>query len=150
MFSGLEVGSLFEHQKVFEVLVWSTPNARESITDVRELLVDAPTGGRVRLGDVAKVRVVPTPSVIEREGISRTLNILANVRGRDVNSTAATSSAASRAWNLQANTTGDADGDVGVARSPAGVLFASLAALIGIFFLLQACFRNWSLALACS
>ena len=38
MFSGLEVGSLFEHQKVFEVVVWSAPNARESITNVRELL----------------------------------------------------------------------------------------------------------------
>jgi Cu/Ag efflux pump CusA len=149
MFSGLHVGSLFEHQKVFDVIVWSTPNERESITNVRELLVDTPAGGHVRLDDVAKVRVVPTPSAIQREGISRILDVVANVRGRDVNSAAA--DVERRLENLEfpseyyPEMLAESLEWQGAQR---GMLLAALAALIGIFFLLQACFRSWPLALA--
>ena len=31
MLAGLEVGSLFEQQKVFEVTVWGTPDSRDSL-----------------------------------------------------------------------------------------------------------------------
>ena len=41
--SGIQVGSLFEDQKVFEVVVWSTPETRSSLTSISELLIDAPT-----------------------------------------------------------------------------------------------------------
>jgi Cu/Ag efflux pump CusA len=149
MFSGLQVGSLFELQKVFDVIVWSTPNRRESITNVRELLVDTPAGGHVRLDDVAKVRVVPTPSAIQREGISRILDVVANVRGRDVNSAAA--DVERRLENLEfpseyyPEMLAESLEWQGAQR---GMLLAALAALIGIFFLLQACFRSWPLALA--
>ena len=33
--SGIEVGSLFEEQKIFEVVVWGTPEVRRSVDDVR-------------------------------------------------------------------------------------------------------------------
>ena len=36
LLSGLQVGSLFEQQKVFDVVVWSTPENRHSLTSVRE------------------------------------------------------------------------------------------------------------------
>ena len=92
---------------------------------------------------------MPTPSVIEREGISRTLNILANVRGRDVNSTAADVERRLKSMEFPSEYYPEVLAESlewqGAQRS---VLFASLAALIGIFFLLQACFRNWPLALA--
>ena len=149
MFAGLEVGSLFEHQKVFEVVVWSTPNRRESITNVSDLLVDTPTGGHVRLGDLAKVRVVPTPSVIQREGISRTLNIMANVRGRDVNSAAADVERRLEGLEFPSEYYPEVlTESLEWQGAQRGMLFALLAALIGIFFLLQACFRSWPLALA--
>ena len=35
MLAGLEVGSLFEQQKVFQVIVWSTPESRNSLTGIR-------------------------------------------------------------------------------------------------------------------
>lgn len=149
IFSGLEVGSLFERQKVFDVIVWSTPSSRESITNVRELLVDTPTGGHVRLGDVAKVRVVPTPSVIQREGISRTLDVVANVRGRDVNSVAADVESRLKSLDFPSEYYTDLRAEsVEWQGAQKALLIALLTSLIGIFFLLQACFGSWSLASA--
>ena len=82
LLSGIEVGSLFRQQKVFEVVVRATPEARHSLTDIRRLLIDTPGGGHVRLGDVATVRVRPTPAVIQREASSRRIDVTADVRGR--------------------------------------------------------------------
>src|SRR5437773_1316309 len=54
--SGIVVGNLYEEQKAFEVVVWSTPDTRHSLNSVRDLLIDARGGRHVRLGDVARVR----------------------------------------------------------------------------------------------
>jgi Cu/Ag efflux pump CusA len=80
--SGLEVGSLFEQQKVFGVVVWGVPEVRHSLSSIRDLLIDTPTGGHVRLGEVAEVTIKPTPTVIKREGVSRYMDVIATVRGR--------------------------------------------------------------------
>jgi Cu/Ag efflux pump CusA len=41
--SGLQVGSLYEDQKVFDVVVWSAPETRNSINSIRDLIIDTPT-----------------------------------------------------------------------------------------------------------
>jgi Cu/Ag efflux pump CusA len=82
LLQGIEVGSFFEHQKVFQVIVRGTPQTRESLTNVRELLLERPGGGYVRLADVADVRIAPNLTVIEREGVSRRMDVVANVSGR--------------------------------------------------------------------
>ncbi len=57
LLAGVEVGSIFEGQKVFEIVVWGVPEIRKSIESVNNLLVDMPDGnGTVRIGDVADVR----------------------------------------------------------------------------------------------
>ena len=61
MLAGLEVGSLFEQQKVFQVTVWSTPDSRTSVTGIKNVVIDTPSGGHVRLEDVADVRIAPRP-----------------------------------------------------------------------------------------
>jgi Cu/Ag efflux pump CusA len=86
-FAGLEVGNLFQQQKVFDVIVWSPAESRESITNIRELLLDTDQG-HVRLADVAEVRVVPSPKIIEREGVSRLVDIHASIAGRPIVSVA--------------------------------------------------------------
>jgi hypothetical protein len=43
MFAGEEVGDLFRHGKCYDVFVWSTPEARNSVSSVSELLLDTPT-----------------------------------------------------------------------------------------------------------
>ena len=148
LLSGIEVGSLFRQQKVFEVVVRATPEARHSVTDIRRLLIDTPGGGHVRLGDVATVRVRPTPAVIQREASSRRIDVTADVRGR----------------GLQA-VKGEVDRPHPAARLPARVpragdrrlerRQATAARVLGaaawrppsaIFLLLQAAFGSWRLA----
>ena len=63
------MGSLFEEQKVYDVVVWGTPETRNSVSDIRNLLLDTPRGGHVRLGDIADVRITSTPTVIYHEAL---------------------------------------------------------------------------------
>ena len=85
---GEEVGDIYREGKTYDVNVYSIPEVRNSVSDVEELLIDTPNGGHIRLKDVADVRTVPAPNVIEREGQSRKIDVSANVRGRDLGSVA--------------------------------------------------------------
>ncbi len=85
---GLIVGSVFEDQKVFEVVVKGTPETRRSIADIRNLLLDTPGGGHVRLGQVADVRIADVPISIPRDKVSRYLDVKADVSGRSLDSVA--------------------------------------------------------------
>ena len=84
LLSGIEVGNLFEDQKVFEVVVWGTPELRHSVDSVQDLMIETPSDGLVRLADVASVRIQPSPSVIDREGVMRYVDVSADVAGRDI------------------------------------------------------------------
>jgi CzcA family heavy metal efflux pump len=81
-----EVGDLFREGKAYDVHVWSTPETRNSLSSVRALPIDTPDGGHVQLSEVADVRIVPTPNAIEREQLSRRLDVSANPSGRDLGS----------------------------------------------------------------
>jgi len=149
MLSGIAVGSLFEEQKVFDVQVWSTPETRHSLTSVRELLIDTPGGGRVRLGDVAEVRVAAAPNVIKREAVSRRIDVGASVQGRDLGAVVAdverTLQGIQFPLEYHAELLGDS-ADRQAARQR--VVWYAAAAAIGIFLLLQAAFGSWRLATA--
>jgi Cu/Ag efflux pump CusA len=80
--SGLTVGSLYEQQAIFDVVLWGGAPTRESLASLQSLLIDTPSGGHVRLGDVAAVRIAATPSVITHDAVSRSLDVVAQVRGR--------------------------------------------------------------------
>jgi CzcA family heavy metal efflux pump len=86
--SGMEVTDIHRDGKVYDVFVWSAPSSRQSVDDIRELLIDTPYGGRVRLGEVARVELEPTPNKIRRENNSRRIDVHANVKGRDLGSVA--------------------------------------------------------------
>jgi CzcA family heavy metal efflux pump len=84
LMAGEEVGDIFRDGKAYDVQVWSRPEIRRSLTDIRQLLLDTPGGGHVRLGEVADVTLKPTPNTIEREANTRKIDVGANVRGRDL------------------------------------------------------------------
>ena len=77
-----EAGDILINNRTYDVNVWSIPSARDSLSDLKDLLIDTPGGGHVRLQEVADVRVAPTPNVINREGLMRRMDVDANVRGR--------------------------------------------------------------------
>ncbi|TMH90707.1 MAG: efflux RND transporter permease subunit, partial [Betaproteobacteria bacterium] len=84
IFSGLTVGFLFEEQKIYDVVVWGAPETRNSLTNLRDLWVGKSDRQNVRLGDVAEVRIIPTPTVLKHESIAPYVDVVANVAGRDL------------------------------------------------------------------
>src|SRR5205807_5235557 len=68
---GIEVGSIFEKQQVFGVVVKGNADARSSLSGIQDLLIDTPSGSHVRLGDVASVKITNSPSVITHDATKR-------------------------------------------------------------------------------
>ncbi len=147
MLAGLEVGSLFQQQKVFQVLVWTTPESRHSLTDIGDVLIDTPGGGHVRLADVATVSIAPTPTVIHREGVSRRVDVSLNVHGRDPGAVVGDikQRLARVTWPLEshAEVLGEYTHGQAVQRRELGF---GVAAAIVMILLLQAAFQSWRLA----
>ena len=97
--SGIEVGNLFEDQKVFEVVVRGTPDTGRSLTDVNRLLIARPDGlSPVTLDEVADVQIVPSPNVIRHEGASRSIDVGLEISGRDVGDVARDIARRCRGW----------------------------------------------------
>jgi CzcA family heavy metal efflux pump len=88
MLAGEEVGDIFRGGRAYDTVVWSVPSARDGVEAVQNLMLDTPTGQRVRMGDVATIAVRPTANSIEREDGSRRLDVGTNVEGRDLASVA--------------------------------------------------------------
>jgi Cu/Ag efflux pump CusA len=82
--SSEEVSDIHRDNKVYGVVVWSTPKTRDSVAAIRNLMLDTPGGGHVRLKDVADVRIRPTPNQISRENNSRRIDVSLNPSGRDL------------------------------------------------------------------
>jgi len=145
LLSGIEVGSLFEEQKVFEVIVVGTPDTRHSLTSIRELLIDTPGGGHVTLAEVADVRIAPNPNVIEREAVSRRLDVAANVSGRSRSAVVDDVEERLKGVDFPLGyhvAVLDVDGETSLLR----LLSYGIAAGIAIFLLLQAALASWRLA----
>lgn len=84
LIGGITVGNLFQEQKIFDVVVWGTPEIRKDVNTIRNLPIDTDSGTQVRLADVARVATVATPSVIHRQGASRRIDVEAEVAGRSL------------------------------------------------------------------
>ena len=147
MMESEEVGDIFRGGRAYDVHVWSTPATRHSVSSLAALPLDTPGGGHVALGDVATLRIAPSPNVIHHEGASRSIDVAAGVEGRDLGAVA-----------------GDIQDRLADIKLPLGyhaeflgeykerqnaqhdMILYGIAAAIGIFLLLQASFRSWRLA----
>jgi CzcA family heavy metal efflux pump len=148
LLQGITVGNIFGEQKVFEVVVKGVPDVRQGVDSVRNMLIDTPGGGHVRLGQVADVNTQPSPAVIKRDAAERYVDVEANVSGRSL--TAVATDVEDRLANaefpleyhaevLGQTTTGQ---EIHLGR----VVGFALTAVIAIFLLFQAAFRSWRLA----
>ncbi len=149
LLQGIEVGNLFEDQKVFEVIVVGTPELRSNVSSVKNLLLETPSGTPVRLGDVADVRVAATPAVIERDASARIVDVVADVSGRSAASVSSDIEKFLQAQNYELGyhaqlITDDQNHRNAVRRVWAMALIAGLVALL----ILQAACGGWKLAAA--
>ena len=147
LLQGEEVGDIYWDGKTYDVNVWSTPETRNSLTSIRDLLIDTPTGGHVRLADVADVRIVAAPNVIEREGQSRKIDVSANVRGRDLGSVADDVEDMLEQVEFPQEYHAEVLGEYAERQAAQqNLTIAGLVAVVAIFFLLHTSFGNGRLA----
>jgi CzcA family heavy metal efflux pump len=144
---GIQVGSIFRQQKVFDVVVLGVPAVRESVASVRNMVIDTPGGGHVQLGKVADVRTGSAPTVINREAVSRYVDVKADVSGRSLGAVATDVKAnlanvkfplEYHAQVLQQSTSREIN--------LAAIAGFGLVVVIAIFLLFQAALSSWRLA----
>jgi Cu/Ag efflux pump CusA len=147
LMSGEEVGDIFLANRTYDVQVWSTPASRDSIDDIGNILVDSPSGDKVRLGDIASVTVRPTPNFIQHEGSARRLDVGAEIEGRDLGEVARDVESGLKNIEFPLGTRAQVIGQYAERQKASSRLlgFAILTA-IGIFLILFAVLKKFRLA----
>jgi CzcA family heavy metal efflux pump len=148
LLQGITVGNIFGEQKVFEVVVKGAPEVRQSVESVRNMLIDTPGGGHVRLDQVADVRIQSSPAVIKRDAAEGYIDVEANVSGRSLSAVATDveDRLANAEFPLEYHAEALGQTTTGQEINLVRVVGFGIAALIVIFLLFQAVFRSWRLA----
>ncbi|MGD8866752.1 MAG: efflux RND transporter permease subunit [Gemmatimonadales bacterium] len=146
--TGHEVSDIHQDGWVYDVQVWSVPEARQNLTNVREMLIETPSGGHVRLQDVASVAVKPTPNMIQREDGQRRLDVQANVRGRPLGDVVADVQTRLAGVNFPLGYRAELLGEWAERQSAQQrLMLLGIVAAIGILFLLETSYNSWRLAI---
>jgi CzcA family heavy metal efflux pump len=146
--SSEEVGDIFHTGKAYDVSVWSTPETRSNIGDIANLPIDTAYGEQIKLSDVAKVTVAPTPNSIVHENLARRITVGANVDGRDLGAVVADVKAAVAKVQYPQGYHPEIVGELAERDAAQGrLLLFAVGAVIGVFLLLQASFGRTRLAL---
>src|SRR6266508_3392135 len=81
---GVEASEVIDGRKRFPIVVRLAEAYRGTPEAIGGLLLNTPAGGRITLSQVANVRVVQGPELINHEDGERMVIVQSNVRGRDV------------------------------------------------------------------
>ncbi len=145
--SGEEVGDVFRDGKAYDVQVWTTSAARDSLTDIENLPIDTPSGRTIRLADVADVRIGPTPNSIIHEGLTRRMNVGANVLGRDLGAVVQDVQRAVDQVDFERGYHAELLGEFQERQAASDhLMLFGLGAAVLILLLLQTSFVSWRLA----
>lgn len=148
LMQGVEVNDIWKHSRVFDVTVWSTPETRRSLSSIRALPIDTPAGGRVLLGEVADIRVAPTPNVIKHENISRRIDVSADIAGADLGAVVEDVKSALARVDFPRGYHAEVLGESAEREAAQNRLrLLGLAAAAAVFFLLVVAFGSWRLAI---
>ncbi len=86
-YAGSTAGVVFEGEKRFDMVVRLERSLRQDISNLENLYVSTPGGGRVPLNQIATIEYKDAPAQVSRENAQRRIFVGFNVRGRDVEST---------------------------------------------------------------
>ena len=81
---GTEAGQIINGNERYDIYVRLAEPFRNSPEAIRDLVLRAPNGALVRLGDVATVGITTGPPQIRRDNVQRRVVVQANVQGRDM------------------------------------------------------------------
>jgi Cu/Ag efflux pump CusA len=83
-FAGEKLSEIYEGQRSFDLVLRLNKNYTESIEGIRSALIDAGSGRKIPLEEVADIVSVGGPNSISRENVQRKIVVSANVSGRDL------------------------------------------------------------------
>jgi len=81
---GREAGQVIKGNERYDIYVRLAETHRNSVEAIRSLILQAPNGAWVKLGDVAQVAIESGPPQIRRDDVQRRVVIQSNVEGRDM------------------------------------------------------------------
>ncbi|MEN8204915.1 MAG: CusA/CzcA family heavy metal efflux RND transporter [Pseudomonadota bacterium] len=81
---GREAGQIIRGNERYDINVRLADSSRNSVEAIRRLILQAPNGSWVKLGDVAQVAIESGPPQIRRDDVQRRVVIQTNVDGRDM------------------------------------------------------------------
>jgi heavy metal efflux system protein len=81
---GRDAGQVIRGNERYDINVRLAREYRDSVEAVRDLILQAPNGAWVKLGDVARVAIESGPPQIRRDDVQRRVVIQSNVQGRDM------------------------------------------------------------------
>ncbi len=84
--AGEQVADVLEDGKRFALVVRSDEESRNTMEDIRNLVIDTEDGRKIPLSDVAQVVSSMGPNTINRENVKRRIVVSANTNGRDIRS----------------------------------------------------------------
>jgi cobalt-zinc-cadmium resistance protein CzcA len=82
--AGKSATEIYEGERRFQAVVRLPASYRSTVEDIRQIMVLSPSGPRVPLDDLAKIRVLEGPAQINRDMAKRRIVIGVNVQGRDL------------------------------------------------------------------
>jgi cobalt-zinc-cadmium resistance protein CzcA len=85
-FAGKQVGSIFEGEKRFDLVVRLDEKHRQDLSHLQNLYVDTPSGEKVPLRELAEVSYTKGAAKISRDDTKRRIVVGINVRDRDLQS----------------------------------------------------------------
>ena len=83
---GTGAGQVIQGNERYDIYVRLAPEFRKDVEALRQLVLEAPGGAWVRLGEVAQVAIESGPPQIRRDDVQRRVVIQSNVEGRDMGS----------------------------------------------------------------
>lgn len=145
--AGLQVGSLFDEQKIFPVIVWGDPKISHSLNSLQNILIDTPNGKSVRLDQVANASIIPSFAAIQHQTVSRNIDVRINVKGRRISAVENDVNQALKNIQLPLEYHMEILGMYQLQQSTIqNIIIISIILLVIIFLLMQAIFDNFALA----
>ena len=83
---GDEATEVLEGQRRFAIFVRLREDFRDQVDKLGDILVAAPVGGKIPLGQLATFKLSSGESLVSRENSLRRLVVMCNVKGRDIGS----------------------------------------------------------------
>lgn len=81
---GVSAGQIFQDVQRYDIYVRYQEEARDTVEDLRHLIVRSPDGAMIPLDEIAEIREIVGPRQIVRENNQRYIEVQANVVGRDI------------------------------------------------------------------